>query len=341
VSARVDRVALITGVAGQDGVYLARLLRSMDYRVTGTVSPGSPERTRFAPYLEGVEVAEVDIRDDDAMRSLLSACGPDEVYNLAARSSVGESWKDAEAVADVNGRAVSRLLESLLRYREESGAAPRFFQASSSEIYGVPSTQPQTERTPHDPRNPYGVAKLVAHEATVSFRESHELFACNGILFNHESPLRPTSFVTRKITRAAAEIAAGRRSEVGLGNLDVRRDWGAAEEYVRAMWLMLQRPEPADYVIASGEVSSLRDFVEIAFDAVRIDDPWAYIRQDPAMMRPADVPQTWGDPSRAKQGLGWTATTSRPQLIRQMVAVDVERVRTGVEESPEFLTAPT
>ena len=341
MSARVDRVALVTGVTGQDGVYLARLLRSMDYRVIGTVSPGSTDPIRLRPYLLGVEIVEADIRDGAAMQALLLASRPDEVYNLAALSSVGGSWSDAERVADVNGHAVSRLLESLLHYRTELGFAPRFFQASSSEIFGVSSMQPQDESTPFDPRNPYGTAKRVAHDATVSYRDSHGLFACNGILFNHESPLRPTSFVTRKITLAAAEIAAGRRGELDLGNLDVRRDWGAAADYVRAMWLMLQQPEPADYVIATGTVSSLRDFVEIAFAAAGIDDAWAHVRQDPALMRPADVPQTWGDPSRAEHELGWTATTSLPELIGQMVRADVERVRTGVAESPEFLASPT
>jgi GDPmannose 4,6-dehydratase len=341
VSAGVERTAVITGVAGQDGVYLAELLLAKGYRVTGTTAPGSANRARFAPYLDGVEVMEVDLRDDTSMHTLLVATRPDEVYNLAALSSVGASWDDAERVADVNGAAVSRLIDSLFRYRDECGESPRFFQASSSEIFGVAEQQPQNEHTPQAPRNPYGVAKRVAHNSTVRARESRSLFACNGILFNHESPLRSTSFVTRKITRAVAEIASGRRGEVSLGNLDVRRDWGAAADYVQAMWLMLQQATAQDYVIASGSVSSLREFVELAFSSVGISDPWPFVREDPDLMRPADVPQTWGDPTRAKDELGWEASIRLTDLVGQMVAVDMERLRSGVEESPEFLSWPT
>jgi GDPmannose 4,6-dehydratase len=341
VSAGVERVALITGVAGQDGVYLAKLLLAKGYRVTGTVFPRSAVPGRLDCYLGGVDLIEVDLRDDAAMYGVLVASRPAEVYNLAALSSVGASWADAAQVADVNGAAVARLLDALRRYRDESGEAPRFFQASSSEIFGDAPQQPQNEQTPHDPRSPYAVAKHLAHDATVQARDLHGVFACNGILFNHESPLRAPSFVTRKITRAVAEIAAGSRDEVSLGNLDVRRDWGAAADYVHAMWLMLQQPAAADFVIATRAVTSLREFIETAFRCIGVNDPWPYVRADPELMRPADVPQSWGDPARAKDELGWVASTTVTELIGQMVAVDIERLRSGVEESPEFLSWPT
>jgi GDPmannose 4,6-dehydratase len=341
VSARVERAALITGVAGQDGVYLSRLLRAQGYRVTGSVSPGSVNRVRLAPYLSGVEIVEVDVCDVEAMWALLVDVGPDEIYNLAALSSVRSSAHDANRVRDVNERAVLQLVETLLGYREEFGTSPRLFQASSSEIFGAAEQQPQDERTPHRPQSVYAAAKTMAHDGVVEARQSRELFACNGILFNHESPLRPTSFVTRKITRAVAEISAGRRSELPLGNLDVHRDWGAAADHVLAMWLMLQQDEPDDYVIATGTTSSLRDVVELAFASVGVDDPWRYVRTDPALMRPADVRQTWGNPARANEVLGWVATTSLAEVIDAMVAVDVERIASGVEESPAYLEWPT
>jgi GDPmannose 4,6-dehydratase len=337
----VDRAALITGVAGQDGVHLARFLNAQGYRVIGCVAPGSDSATRLAPYLGGVEIVEVDIRDVPAMRRLVFASRPDEVYNLAALSSVGSSWDDSREVAEVNGTAVGRLLEMLLRYREECGSAPRFFQASSAEIFGVAEQQPQNEQTPLQPQSPYGFAKRMAHETTVRFRETHQLFACNGILFNHESPLRRRRFVTRKITSAAVAIAAGRRHELVLGTLDVRRDWGAASDYVRAMWQMLQEPEAGDFVVATGVATSLRTFVEIAFRAAGIDDPWPYVREDPLIARPADPAQALGDATQANRVLGWRAELPLRQLIEHMVAADRERLRRGIEESPEFLTVPT
>jgi GDPmannose 4,6-dehydratase len=341
VSARVDRAALITGVAGQDGVYLSRLLLSEGYRVVGSVRPGGAEAARMAPYLAGVEIVEVDVCDAEAMRALLRRSRPHEVYNLAALSSVGSSWTDTDRVNEVNNLAVLRLLENLLHYRDEYGDAPRLFQASSAEIFGAADEQPQNERTPHDPGSPYAAAKSAAHDRVMSYRETQGLFACNGILFSHESPLRGTSFVTRKITRGAVEISAGRRAELALGNLDVRRDWGAAADYVRAMWLMLQQPVADDYVIATGTSSSLRDFVELAFAEVGISDAWQYVRTDPTLMRPADIPQTWGDPSRANRELGWTASLTVEQVVVAMVSIDQQRLRRGVDESPEFLSAPT
>jgi GDPmannose 4,6-dehydratase len=331
------KTALITGIAGQDGVYLTRFLRAKGYRVVGSSTSASSSLARLSPYLEGVEIARVDVRDGVGMHDLLVRTRPDEIYNLAAMSSVGASWEHAEEVAEVNGVSVLRMLDWLLRYRDEFTTTPRFYQASSSEIFGLAAQQPQDESTPHYPRSPYGAAKSFAHHITVNYRESYGLFACNGILFNHESPLRATRFVTRKVTRAVAEIKLGLRQELSLGNLDVRRDWGFAGDYVEAMWLMLQQPEPEDFVIATGVASSLRDFVEAAFAYVNIADPWEHIRQDPAMLRPADVPQTWGNPALAGERLGWSPKTSLTALVAHMVETDLERLRTGVEEAPALL----
>jgi GDPmannose 4,6-dehydratase len=301
------KTALITGIAGQDGIYLARFLHAKGYRVVGSSAPGSVSLARLGTYLSGVEVVNADLRDGLAMQELIMRTKPDEIYNLAANSSVGASWQHPAEVAEVNGMAVLRILEILLRFRDEFAVAPRFYQASSSEIFGLAAQQPQDEGTPHYPRSPYGVSKSFAHHLIVNYRESYGLFACNGILFNHESPLRATRFVTRKITRAVAEIHVGIREEFSLGNLDVRRDWGFARDYVEAMWLMLQQPEPEDYVIATGVVSSIRDFVEAAFACVNIANPWDHVRHDnPALRRPADVPQTWGNPALAYERLGWS-----------------------------------
>jgi len=333
-----NKTALITGIAGQDGIYLARLLHAKGYRVVGSSAPASTSLARLGTYLDGVEVVRVDLRDGVAMHELITRTRPDEIYNLAAISSVGASWQHAEEVAEVNGMSVLRLLESLLRYRDKFGTSPRFYQASSSEIFGLAVEQPQDEGTPHYPRSPYGASKSFAHHLTVNYRESYGLFACNGILFNHESPLRPIQFVTRKITRAVAEIHVGLREGFSLGNLDVRRDWGFAGDYVEAMWLMLQQDEAEDFVIATGVVSSIRDFVEAAFACVDIADPWSHIRQDSTMMRPADVPQTWGSPKRAGERLGWSPTTSLTALVEHMVATDLTRLRTGLEESPALVS---
>ena len=334
------KTALITGIAGQDGIYLTRFLRAKGYRVVGTSAPTSASLARLGTYLDGVEIDRVDLRDGVAMQDLIMRTMPDEIYNLAAMSSVGASWQHAEEVAEVNGMSVLRLLESLLRYRDKVGRAPRFYQASSSEIFGLAVQQPQDEGTPHYPRSPYGASKSFAHHLTVNYRESYGLFACNGILFNHESPLRATQFVTRKITRAVAEIHVGLREGFSLGNVDVRRDWGFAGDYVEAMWLMLQQPEAEDYVVATGVTSSIRDFVEAAFACVSIANPWRHIRQDPAMMRPADVPQTWGSPAHARERLGWSPTTSFKGLVEHMVATDLVRLRTGLEEAPALLSTP-
>lgn len=328
----------MTGVHGQDGVLLSRFLLDRGYRVIGTVSPGSRGSATYGVYLAGVEVREADIRDVGAMSMLLDIERPDEVYNLASFSSVGASWGAAELVAETNGTAVLRLLEILVRHRDAHGSAPRFYQASSSEIYGLAHQQPQDEGTPHYPRSPYGTSKSFAHHLTVNYRESYGLHASNGVLFNHESPLRPSRFVTRKITRAVAEISLGLRDTVVLGDLDVARDWGSAADYVEAMWLMVQQEEPADYVIATGTATSLREFVSLAFAAVGIDDVARYVTQDPALTRPADVPVTRGDAAKARHDLGWRSTATLPELVARMVEVDLERLRSGVEESTTYLS---
>ncbi|GAW51922.1 MULTISPECIES: GDP-mannose 4,6-dehydratase [unclassified Nocardioides] len=328
--------ALITGVAGQDGVYLARHLVDLGYRVVGTVRPtrGAADRTG---YLADVDVVELDQLDSEGFASTLEDVRPDEIYNLAGFTSVGASWGHAEVVAETNGMAVLRILEELIRYRDRHGAAPRYFQPSSSEMFGVTDQQPQTEGTPHHPRSPYAATKSFAHHLTVNYRESYELFTTTGTLYNHESPLRGPQFVTRKITRSVAEIALGLRTTLSLGNLDVRRDWGFAADYARAMHLMLQLDEPQDFIIATGQSRPLSEVLRVAFDAIGISDPGAHVHQDPALMRPADVVDLYGDPTKAREQLGWEPTLDFEAVIEHMVRIDVERLRSGVEEAPAYL----
>ena len=328
--------ALITGVAGQDGVYLARLLLDAGYRVVGTVRPetGPGDRT---VYLDGVELVPLDQRDRDGFAAALRAVRPDELYNLAGFTSVGASWRHAELVAETNGLAVVRILEELLRYRDRHGTAPKYFQPSSSEMFGISDQQPQTEGTPHHPRSPYAATKSFAHHLTVNYRESYGLFTCTGTLYNHESPLRGGHFVTRKISRSVAEIALGLRRTVTLGNLDVCRDWGFAADYARAMHLMLQLDQPQDYIVATGQSRPLSDVLAVAFGAIGIDDPTPYVEQDPALMRPADVVDLYGDPTKAREQLDWHPTLGFVEVIEHMVHADMVRLRTGVPESPDYL----
>jgi GDPmannose 4,6-dehydratase len=328
--------ALITGVAGQDGIYLARHLVDLGYRVVGTVRPESGPGDRTV-YLEGVELVAVDQRDRDGFAATLEATRPDEIYNLAGFTSVGASWRNAELVTETNGLAVVRILEELLRYRERHGAAPKYFQPSSSEMFGISDQQPQTEGTPHHPRSPYAATKSFAHHLTVNYRESYGLFTCTGTLYNHESPLRGSQFVTRKISRSVAEIALGRRHTLTLGNLDVRRDWGFAGDYARAMHLMLQLEQPADFIIATGQSRQLSEVLTVAFGAIGIDDPASYVEQDPALMRPADVVDLYGDPTKAREQLGWQSTLGFEAVIEHMVRADIARLRSGVEESTDYL----
>ena len=329
--------ALITGVTGQDGVYLARHLMRRGYDVVGTAQPGAAARLKMAPYLEGVTVINHDLRDALAFAALLDKHLPDEVYNLAAFSSVGASWAHAELVGETNGMAVLRMLEVLRQHRDRHGTAPRFYQASTSEMFGLADHQPQTENTPHHPRSPYGATKSFAHHLTINYRESYGLYACSGILYNHESPLRGLDFVTRKITRSVAEISLGLRQTVTLGNLDICRDWGAVPDYVDAMWRTLQQDEPADFIIATGISHALSDVLDVAFAEVGLSSPEDYLERDPDLMRPADVVELRGDATKAREQLGWEPTTSFEEIIGRMVRADVARLSSGVEESPAYL----
>lgn len=317
--------ALVTGVTGQDGVLLARLLQARRTTVVGTALPGSRDNDRYLGYLDGVTVVEHDVRDTEGLAALLRAHRPDQVYNLASLSSVGASWSQPELVAEVNGHAVERLVDALLGYRSETGREVRLFQASSAEELGEAS------------ESPYARAKLLAREAVVAAREDRGLRACAGILYNHESPLRPLGFVTRKITRGAAEIGLGRRDSLPLGNLEVYRDWGSAREYVRAMTMMVEASEPRDLPLGTGVAHSLRELVERAFAAAGVTDPFAHVSQDPALLRPADASVLVADPEPAATVLGWRAETSFEAVIDEMVAVDLRRLRSGVEESPTYL----
>ncbi len=321
--------ALITGVAGQDGVFLARHLTSVGRRVVGTIQPGAPSPLRA--YLDGVITEEHDLRDADGFDRLLETHEPDEVYNLAGFTSVGASWDHHDLVMEVNARAVEKMLNSLVK---RGGA--KFFQASSSEIFGPDAVNPQDESTPHNPQNPYAESKCRAQEAIARAR-NEGLFACAGILYNHESVLRPTQFVTRKITRAAAEIGEGRRNGLTLGNLEISRDWGAARDYVVAMHSILQQETPADFVIASGTLHTLGELLEIAFAAASIDDAWEYVEQDPALLREADSPGLSGNARKARCELGWSPSLTFEKLVREMVLVDQRRVRTRVEEDITYL----
>jgi GDPmannose 4,6-dehydratase len=318
------RTALVTGVAGQDGIYLARHLLGLGFRVVGTEREPAAGQD-LAVYLGGVEVVRHDVRDDAGFRALLEQHHPEWVFNLAAFSSVGASWDQPELVSEVNGAAVERMLRSLLDHRERHGGDPRFFQAGSAEEVGAAST------------SPYAQAKARAHAATTDARDAHDLFACTAVLHNHESPLRPQRFVTRKITRAAAEIALGKRESVQLGNLEVSRDWGAASDYVGAMTRMLELDQPTDFVVATGVTQTLRDLVEAAFSAAGVSDPWSYVVVDQALVRPADAPTLVADTAETRHVLGWEPKIGFEQVVEHMVAVDLERLRTGVEESTDYL----
>jgi len=317
------RTALITGVTGQDGSYLAEFLLAKGYRVVGMVRRSSAENFyRIDPFREQMELEQADLLDQYSLIDLLKRTEPDEIYNLAAMSFVPTSWTQPVLTTEFDAVGVTRILEAIRLTKPEA----RFYQASSSEMFGKVREVPQREATPFHPRSPYGVAKVYGHHITVNYRESYGLFACSGILFNHESPRRGREFVTRKVSEGAARIKLGLASELLLGNLDARRDWGFAGDYVRAMWLMLQQDEPSDYVIATGAQHSVRDLVEIAFDRVGLD--WKkHVRQDPALTRPAEVDTLLGDSSYARERLGWHPEVTFPQLVRMMVDADVELLR--------------
>jgi GDPmannose 4,6-dehydratase len=312
--------ALITGITGQDGSYLAELLLSKGYEVHGMVRRASTEKfDRIEHLRDRITLHQGDLLDHRSLVDALRASRPDEVYNLAAMSFVAVSWIQPTLTAEFTGVGVTRLLEAVREVCPDT----RFYQASSSEMFGKVRETPQNEQTPFYPRSPYGVAKAYGHHITVNYRESYDLHACSGILFNHESPRRGLEFVTRKITWHAAAIKLGKRDELKLGNLDAKRDWGYAEDYVEAMWMMLQQPEADDYVIATGVSHTVRQCVEIAFDQVGLR--WQdHVSIDDSLKRPAEVDLLVGDYAKAEQQLGWRPKTDFEALIRLMVDADVE-----------------
>lgn len=314
--------ALITGITGQDGAYLAQLLLSKGYQVHGTLRPGGGNTARLDELgvTQDLSLATLDFSDREAIIKLLEKIQPGEVYNLAAQSSVAASFGNPLDTGDSTGLGAVRLLEGI----RAVDPAIRFYQASSSEMFGRVDTAPKNEQTPFNPRSPYAAAKVYAHFMTVTCREAYDLFCCAGILFNHESPLRGQDYVTRKITLAAARIKLGLQRELRLGNLSVRRDWGYAPEYVEAMWLMMQQDQPDDFVIATGESHSVLEFVQKAFAYVGLD--WQdYVVIDPAFYRPAEVNVVVGDAAKARTRLNWRPATTFDQLVRIMVDADIRR----------------
>src|SRR3989344_332245 len=318
-----QRRALITGITGQDGSYLAEFLLSKEYKFFGLERRNSQKnRGNIEHLLDRIEVVSGDLLDQGSIIQVLQEVKPDEVYNLASQSFVGESWKQPAFTGDVTGLGAVRVLEAVKLVNPKI----RFYQASSSEMFGKVQETPQNENTPFYPRSPYGVAKLYAHWITVNYRESYNLFAASGIFFNHESPRRGLEFVTRKITSSVAKIKSGLAKELVLGNLDAKRDWGFAGDYVEAMWLMLQQKIPNDYVIATGKTHSVQEFVERAFSAVDLD--WRnYVKTDQKFLRPAEVDLLRGDASLAKLELGWEPKTDFDALVQMMVDADMKTLK--------------
>jgi GDPmannose 4,6-dehydratase len=315
------RKALVTGITGQDGSYLAELLLERGYEVHGMVRRASTEKfDRIEHLRDRVRLHQGDLLDQRSLVDAMRASKPDEIYNLAAMSFVAVSWIQPTLTAEFTGTGVTRMLEAM---REVCPDA-RFYQASSSEMFGKVLEVPQTEKTPFYPRSPYGVAKAYGHFITVNYRESYDLHATSGILFNHESERRGREFVTRKITWHAAAIKLGLERELRLGNLDAERDWGYAKDYVEAMWLMLQRDQPEDYVIATGEAHSVRECCQVAFDEAGLGDFEQYVTIDPSFVRPAEVDHLIGSPAKAERDLGWKPATTFEQLIRLMTRADLE-----------------
>lgn len=315
-------VALITGITGQDGSYLADFLLAQGYRVFGTVRRNSTENFERIEHIKHqVELLEVDLLDQMSILSALKKSRPREVYNLAAQSFVPTSWEQPILTGEFTALGVTRMLEGL-RMVDRS---IRFYQASSSEMFGKVQTVPQNEKTPFYPRSPYGVAKIYGHFITVNYRESYDLFAVSGILFNHESPRRGKEFVTRKVTDAVARIKLGLQKKLLMGSLDAKRDWGFAGDYVRAMWLMLKQSRPMDYVIATGVNHSVKDLLRVAFKHAGLD--WRqYVQIDPRFIRPAEVEHLLGDSAKARRELGWRPAVSFEKMIHMMVEADIERV---------------
>ena len=320
-----QKCAVITGITGQDGAYLAQLLLSKGYRVVGVVRRSShfgvaTHRLDWLKIANQVELVDGDLLDLGGLCRIIRESKPSEIYNLAAQSFVKTSWAQPALTAQATGVGVVNVLEAM---RLEAPEA-RFYQASSSEMYGLIQEDMQSETTPFYPRSPYAVAKLMGHWMTINYRESFNLFACSGILFNHESPLRGLEFVTRKVTDAVAQIKLGKLNELAMGNIDATRDWGHARDYVQAMWMMLQHDTPDDYVVATGRTVSVRDMINVAFNHVDLNAS-DYLRIDPQFFRPAEVDVLLGDPSKAKNKLGWEAATTMEDMIREMVDADLAR----------------
>ncbi len=321
--------ALITGITGQDGSYLAEFLLEKGYEVIGLVRRTSTVNfERIGHIQDKIQIVSGDMLDQTSLVHVIDEHRPDEVYNLAAQSFVQESWRQPVFTGGVTALGVTRLLDAIRMVDRENKI--RFYQASSSEMFGKVREVPQNENTPFYPRSPYGVAKVYGHWITVNYRESYGMHATSGILFNHESPRRGLEFVTRKITDAVARIKLGLQDKVALGNLDARRDWGYAGDYVEAMWLMLQQDEPSDYVVATGSTHSVQELCEVAFGYVDLD--WRdHVVQDPRFMRPAEVDLLVGDPSKARERLGWEPRVSFEELIQMMVDADLEKIKKEME----------
>jgi GDPmannose 4,6-dehydratase len=312
--------ALITGINGMDGSYLAELLLEKGYEVYGMERRSSSKNRTNTGHLEGkINFINGDLTDQNSLFRCIKESDPDEVYNLGSQSFVGESWNTPEQTSDVTGLGVLRVLEAIREYGKEI----KFYQASTSEMFGRMVENPAKETTPFYPRSPYGVAKLYGHWITKNYRESYDMFNCSGILFNHESERRGIEFVTRKITDGVARIHLGLRDDITLGNLDSKRDWGYSPDYVKSMWLMLQQDEPDDYVIATGKSHTIREFLDAAFQHIGIVHWDEYVKQDPRFMRPAEVDVLRGDSTKAKDELGWTLSTSFQEMISKMVANDI------------------
>ena len=316
--------ALITGVTGQDGRFLADLLHSKGYKVFGLMKgQNNPKTALIREEHPFVEIVAGDLCDLTSLITAVEKVQPDEVYNLGAISFVAMSFNQAELTANVTGLGVLRMLEAIRMAGGSQNNKIRFYQASSSEMFGKVRQTPQTELTPFHPRSPYGCAKVFGHDITVNYRESYDLFACSGILFNHESERRGLEFVTRKITNAAARIKLGKQKELVLGDIEPRRDWGYAGDYVKAMWLMLQQDQPEDFVVSTGETYQVKEFIRLAFEAAGLDGWEQYVRQDPRFLRPSEVDLLVGDSAKAHDKLGWKREVSFPELVKKMVDHDL------------------
>jgi GDPmannose 4,6-dehydratase len=317
--------ALVTGITGQDGSYLAELLLGKGYEVFGLVRRSSVKRLeRIEGFIENIGLVEGDLTDQSSLDSVIHEVQPDEVYNMAAQSFVPASWNQAALTGDVTGLGVIRVLEAIRKQRPQA----KFLQASSSEMFGKVRETPQTEKTPFYPRSPYGAAKVFGHHITVNYRESYGLFACSAMAFNHESPRRGTEFVTRKVTQQVARIKFGLAKKLLMGNLEAKRDWGFAGDYVGAMWMIMQQPEPEDFVLATGKTHSIRELLEVAFGVAGLN--WQeYVEVDPKFIRPAEVDFLCGDATKARERLGWQPRVSFEELIKMMVEADLEALQKG------------